>query len=140
MILEAAACAALERRAGAGLPFTAGSHPLSHGPAMRAKAQASVAVVIVAALCGPAAAQPAPPFCLSNPDIRDAVQSRKAVPPFRAVAEAMREGGDLVAIRLCRAADALLVYDVAVLRLDGRLVHVIVDAAAGRAMPGRRWP
>lgn len=107
---------------------------------MRAIAQASVTVVLAASLFGPATAQPAPPLCLSNPDIRDAVQTRKAVPPFRAVAEAMREGGDLVAIRLCRAADAMLVYDVAVLRLDGRLVHVIVDAAAGRAMPGRRWP
>ena len=83
---------------------------------------------------------PRPPNCLLNPEIRDVMQSRQAVPPFRAVAEAMREGGDLVAIRLCRSPDPQLVYDVSVLRLDGRLVHVIIDASTGRTVPNRHEP
>ena len=83
---------------------------------------------------------PRPPNCLQSQEIREVMQARGAVPPFRAVAEAMREGGDLVAIRLCRSAEPPLVYDVSVLRLDGRLVHVILDAATGQAVPSRPAP
>lgn len=112
--------------------------------------QATTAVFMLAAQPGPAPFSPgpgpAPPGeprpvpCLSGPETRDAVQTRRIVPPFRAVAEAMREGGELVAIRICRSPDPPLVYDVAVLRRDGRLVHVIIDAAVGVALPGRREP
>lgn len=117
---------------------------------MGAVVQATVAVLILAAQpgAGPFAPAPGPaPFgelhsapCLSGPETREAVQTRRIVPPFRAVAEAMREGGELVAIRICRSPDPPLIYDVAVLRRDGHLVHVIIDAAVGVALPGRRQP
>lgn len=115
---------------------------------MGAVVQATTAVLMLAAQPGPGPfppgpvppGEPRPVPCLSGPETREAVQTRRIVPPFRAVAEAMREGGELVAIRICRSPDPPLVYDVAVLRRDGRLVHVIVDAAVGVALPGRREP
>lgn len=114
---------------------------------MGAVVQATTAVLMLAAQPGfglfppgPGRGEPRPMACLSGAETREAVQTRRIVPPFRAVAEAMREGGELVAIRICRSPDPPLVYDVAVLRRDGRLVHVIIDAAAGIALPGRREP
>lgn len=104
---------------------------------MRPVGRISLVVMIAMAQLAAAAGRAA---CLSGPDTRDAVQTRRIVPPFRAVAEAMREGGDLVGIRICPSPDPPLVYDVAVLRRDGRLVHVIVDAGSGQSLPGRREP
>ncbi len=73
--------------------------------------------------------------CLSPGETRDTLQSQKLVQPFRAMAEAARvSGGDSVSIRLCRF-NAQMVYDVVTLRRDGRLIHLLVDAGSGTALP-----
>ncbi len=100
----------------------------------------ATAAIVMAAAQPPGPSRPPETLqfaCLSNPETRDAVQSHRVMPPFRAVASAMHDGGDLVGIRLCRMSEPPLVYDVAVLRRDGRLVHVIVDGATGLALSER---
>lgn len=99
-------------------------------------------LVAVAIACGVLptsgrAAEQRRPACLSQGDTRDALAGGKTVPPFRAVAAALRGGpGESVGIRLCKMNSAM-VYDVAILKLDGRLVHVLVDAGTGVPMPPR---
>ena len=98
--------------------------------------------VAVAIACGllptlGRAAEQRRPACLSQGDTRDVLAGGKTVPPFQAVAAALRGGpGESVGIRLCRVNSAM-VYDIAVLRFDGRLVHVLVDAGTGVPMPPR---
>lgn len=102
---------------------------------MKRWARATVAAVVLgaAAPCQGAAAHLQ--TCLSPGETRDTLQSQKLVQPFRAMAEAARvSGGDSISIRLCRL-DAQMVYDVVTLRRDGRLIHLLVDASNGAALP-----
>jgi uncharacterized membrane protein YkoI len=99
----------------------------------------AVAATIATSVLPPAgqAADQHRPVCLAAGESREAIQARKMVPPFRAVAEAIRGNpGESVGIRLCRL-NAQMVYDIAVLRHDGHLVHILVDAGTGVLMPAR---
>ncbi len=75
--------------------------------------------------------------CLSPPETHQALIDQKLIAPFRAMIEAARRGaGDAIAIKLCRSGGAM-VYDVMVLRHDGHVVHLTVDATNGATVgPG----
>lgn len=81
---------------------------------------------------GPAFAADAEP-CLSSGDATEAVASRKVVAPRDAIVLARRTVPDADVLRaaLCREPDQL-VYRITVLRRDGRLVRVTVDAPSGK--------
>ena len=71
------------------------------------------------------------PVCLSEAETRLAVEQRKMIPPVRAVEAAQKvDAGESVSMRLCHD-DATMIYDIAILRPDGRLVHVLIDAGTG---------
>lgn len=82
------------------------------------------------AACGGAGAAKA---CLSPGDAAEAVGARRVVAPEQALGQARRAvpGADVLRASLCGAAEAL-VYRIMVLRPDGRLVHVTVDAPSGK--------
>jgi hypothetical protein len=69
--------------------------------------------------------------CVSPGQARDILISQRLVAPFRAFGEAMRSGdGEVVGLQLCRVNDDF-VYDVTLLRRDGRVVHVLINARNG---------
>jgi hypothetical protein len=73
--------------------------------------------------------------CLQPAETRDLLQTRQFIRPFRAMAEAARGGqGDPIGIRMCRL-NGTIVYDVMLLRHDGRVVGALVDAARGAELP-----
>ncbi len=75
------------------------------------------------------------PACLSEDETHKAMLSRGLIPPVRAMEAASRiASGEPIGIRLCPN-DASMVYDVVVLRGDGHLVHVLVDAGSGILLP-----
>lgn len=93
---------------------------------------------VLAGLCigsiasGPACAAPERVHgCMSPAQARDVLIAQKFVAPFRAVGEAARAvGGETVGLQLCLSGD-VFVYDVTVLKRDGRVSHVLVDAHSG---------
>lgn len=72
-------------------------------------------------------------MCLSSGDATEAVAARKAVAPAQAILLAHRAVPDAEVLRaaLCNEPDTL-VYRIMVLRNDGRLVRVTVDAPSGK--------
>lgn len=76
--------------------------------------------------------------CMSPAEARDVLIAQKFVAPFRAAGEAIRTGGgEIVGLQLCLLGD-VFVYDVTLLRRDGRVLHTLVDAHAGTVMAGPR--
>jgi uncharacterized membrane protein YkoI len=92
---------------------------------------------LAAAPAGPAYAQAADEEsaeadCLSSGDAQEAVTTQGIVAPARAIGLALGAvpKGDVLRAALCRDPDSL-VYRLVVLRRDGRLVRVTVDAPSG---------
>ena len=78
--------------------------------------------------------------CLSAGETREKLQSQKLIQPFRAMTQASSGGaGESIGIKLCRY-NALMVYEVTVLRHDGRLVHTLIDASNGTLLPPHAGP
>ncbi|WP_299562032.1 PepSY domain-containing protein [Enterovirga sp.] len=73
--------------------------------------------------------------CLSSGDAAEAVTSRRVVRPVQAISTAMRAVPDSDVLRavLCRDPQAL-VYRITVLRRDGRMMRVTVDAPSGNVL------
>ena len=71
--------------------------------------------------------------CLSPGAAAEAVGARRVVAPEQALGQARRAvpNADVLRASLCQATEAL-VYRIMVLRPDGRLVHVTVDAPSGK--------
>jgi uncharacterized membrane protein YkoI len=71
--------------------------------------------------------------CLSSGDALEAVTARQVVEPTAALGRAREAVPDADVLRaaLCRGPDAL-VYRITVLRHDGRLIRVTVDAPSGK--------
>ena len=90
---------------------------------------------------------PAPPLraandrvhgCMPPAQAREIMIAQQFVAPFRAVGEATRaQGGETVGLQLCLAGD-VFVYDVTLLRRDGRVSHTLVDAHTGAILTGAR--
>ena len=78
---------------------------------------------------GPIVAQP----CLSAREMRDMAGTDRVVPPALAIAAARRvvPGADILRAAVCRDRD-IFIYLIAVLRKDGRVVHVIIDGPTGK--------
>lgn len=94
-----------------------------------------VAAFVAAGLAPAAVAAERHAPCLGEEEARQAMLARKLIAPVRAVEAALRNApGESIGIRLCRE-DAAMVYDVMILRHDGRLIHVHVDAASGSLAP-----
>ncbi len=86
----------------------------------------------------PAEAAAGPEICLSPGEIQEAIAQGQVIEPRAALLVARRlvPGADVMRGRLCRE-DNALIYQVLVLRKDGRLVHVTIDAPSGRIIDGR---
>lgn len=70
--------------------------------------------------------------CLSPAETRAAVQERKLADPFPMLRNAARTGGaEPLRSRLCRWDDKY-VYEMALLRRDGKVVRVYLDAVDGK--------
>jgi hypothetical protein len=106
-------------------------------------ARAMTAALIIGATGLPSACRAAearPNACLSPGDTRETLQSQKLVQPYRAMAEASRgTEGESISIKLCRL-KAEMVYEVTILRHDGHLVHVLVDASNGALIAPHAGP
>ena len=70
--------------------------------------------------------------CLSPSETRTAVQERKLADPFAMLRNAARTaGGEPLRSRLCRWDDKY-VYEMALLRRDGKVVRIYLDAVDGK--------
>jgi uncharacterized membrane protein YkoI len=70
--------------------------------------------------------------CFSTAETRDHIAHRKLVEPFALMQSAGREtDGDPIAARLCHIGD-LFIYEISLLRPDGRIVRILVDAVSGK--------
>jgi hypothetical protein len=70
--------------------------------------------------------------CLSQSETREVVAARKLFAPFSALRTAAARGhGETIGVRLCRLNEELI-YEVTVLRRDGRVVKVVIDAVSGK--------
>jgi hypothetical protein len=76
--------------------------------------------------------------CMPPSQAREVMIAQQFVAPFRAVGEATRtQGGETVGLQLCLAGD-VFVYDVTLLRRDGRVSHTLVDAHSGTVLAAPR--
>lgn len=71
--------------------------------------------------------------CFSQREMKDAVSNNRLIAPAQAVDAARRAvpGADMLRAMLCSDGDVYL-YVISVLRKDGRVVHVVVDAPSGK--------
>lgn len=76
-------------------------------------------------------AQTAPLECFSTAETRQKITSHKLADPFGTM-QAVGSGhhGEPIGAKLCRRGDDF-VYEISLLRGDGRLVKIYVDAVAG---------
>ncbi len=70
--------------------------------------------------------------CLSMAQARVKMEANKLVDPFQSMREAaMRLPGEPLGARLCELGEALF-YEISLLRQDGHIVKILVDAITGR--------
>lgn len=82
----------------------------------------------------PRAEAPAPPrgrACLSQAEAREKIAQRRLTDPVNAT-RAGRSEGEALRTRLCRWKQDDFVYEVYVLRRDGRIMHLYVNAQNGQ--------
>ena len=71
--------------------------------------------------------------CFNPADTRDKIATLRLTEPFRALRMG-RLQGDALRAKLCRWKPDEFVYEVAVLRRDGRVVHLYMNALNGQAV------
>jgi uncharacterized membrane protein YkoI len=93
---------------------------------------------VAVTFCGLAAAnlslanEPAAPQCFSTAQTREQIILHKLAEPFASMQTAARNAqGEPIGARLCRV-DEAFVYEVSLLRRDGRLIKIFIDAATGK--------
>jgi uncharacterized membrane protein YkoI len=70
--------------------------------------------------------------CFSTTQTREKIEAHKLTEPFACMRAAAREhNGEALGARLCRL-DESYIYEISVLRPDGRIVKVLFDAATGK--------
>jgi uncharacterized membrane protein YkoI len=85
-------------------------------------------------------AEHAPPRtqCFSTAQTRERIDAHKLADPFACMRAAANEHqGEALGARLCRL-DDLLVYEIRLLRPDGRIVRILFDAETGKPHAGHR--
>ncbi|WP_457795723.1 PepSY domain-containing protein [Methylocystis sp. S23] len=76
--------------------------------------------------------------CFSTAQTREKIEAHKLTDPFACMQAAAREhGGEALGARLCRL-DESYIYEITLLRPDGRIVKLMFDAATGRPHSGRK--
>ena len=95
-------------------------------------------VAMTASLATPAAAQAERVrACLSAQETRDSVVAHQLREPLTLLRDAARETrAEPLNSRLCRWNEQF-VYEMSLLRRDGRVLRVFVDAASGQKIPAR---
>lgn len=102
---------------------------------MKSWARATLGAIVLSVAGWPAIGRPAEgrlQSCLTFGETRETLVQQKLVAPFRAIAVASAGSpGESVGIKLCRW-ESRMVYEVAMLQPDGRLVYRLVDASNGQ--------
>ncbi len=77
----------------------------------------------------------APEACLGAGDLHEAIAQRRVIEPKAALATArqLAPGAEVMRGGLCRQGEALI-YQILILRKDGRLVHVTIDGPSGKVL------
>lgn len=76
--------------------------------------------------------------CFNAPETREKILAHGLADPFALLrAQAAEQRADPIAVKLCRQGDAF-VYEIDLLRRDGRLIHSRVDARSGRLAAEQR--
>jgi hypothetical protein len=70
--------------------------------------------------------------CFTPAETREMVAERGLADPLRALKPDRLDGGEALRARLCRLNADQFIYDIAVLRRDGRIVHVYMNAQTGK--------
>jgi uncharacterized membrane protein YkoI len=71
--------------------------------------------------------------CYSAAETREKIASHELAEPFRVMKSAARKlQAEPIGARLCRRQDAL-VYDISLLRHDGHVIHLFLNATDGKA-------
>lgn len=101
----------------------------------------SLACVLVAsgrALAAEAVATPpARPVCLSGSETREEIAAHRLLPPFAVLKSAAAiVKAEALSAKLCKIGDDF-VYEIALLHHDGRLVHLVMNAATGKVVNSR---
>ena len=103
------------------------------------RAFAVAALAAAAALVCAARAEdvvPAHMQCFTMAQARGKIEAHKLADPFRSMREAaVRLQGEPLGARLCQW-DEKLIYEISLLRRDGHIVKIHVDAFSGRQHPG----
>ena len=113
---------------------------------MARKSSISLALTFCAAgLCAPCAAGAAEaaahgalrPACLPPSEAREEIKARHFLEPFAVLRSAAAQfKAEALSAKLCRLGDEF-VYEIALLRRDGRLVHAVMNAATGKLIGAR---
>ena len=75
--------------------------------------------------------------CLPPSETREEIKTRRLLEPFAALKSAAAQfKAEALSAKLCRNGDEL-VYEIALLHRDGRLVHVVTSAATGKVISVR---
>jgi uncharacterized membrane protein YkoI len=91
-----------------------------------------VALNLAAAIPAAAAAPAQDRECYSAAQTRERITARKLAEPFRLMSSsASRFQAEAIGVKLCRWKQQL-VYEISLLRRDGRVIHVFVNAANGQ--------
>jgi uncharacterized membrane protein YkoI len=71
--------------------------------------------------------------CLSAREMQEVVSTDRVLKPALAIAAARRSvpNSEMLRASMCRDQD-VLIYVISVLRKDGRVVHVLIDARSGK--------
>jgi uncharacterized membrane protein YkoI len=94
---------------------------------------AGLVLALSLAVAVPAAAGPAPEHeCYSAAQTRERIAVRKLAEPFRLMASAAKRfQAEAIGAKLCRWKEQF-VYEITLLRRDGRVIHVFTNAASGQ--------
>ena len=76
--------------------------------------------------------------CFSTAQTREKIEAHGLTDPFACMRAAAHENnGEALSARLCRF-DDLFIYEITVLRPDGRIVRPLFDAVTGKPHSGRK--
>jgi uncharacterized membrane protein YkoI len=94
-----------------------------------------IAVVVAAQLSSsfPATSEPEPEHvCFTTAETREKILAHGLFEPFRVMrSAAARLQAEAIGVKLCRMRDDL-VYELSLLRHDGRVIHLSIDAKTGQ--------
>jgi hypothetical protein len=100
-----------------------------------AAAVGAIATTCLTSSAGLAAEPTQERVCYSAADTRDKIDADGLFEPFQTMRSvATKAQAEAIGAKLCRRSDEL-VYEISLLRRDGRVVHILVDARTGRTVP-----